>query len=74
MLLEGQEQDNLGCTVKRPDDNLDMYVFDPFNHIIQEEYLKRPQGIRMPVVYPEMTTNLERYIWWASLVNAPPWC
>ena len=40
VLLEQQRQENLGCTVKRPNDNLDMYVFDPFNHIIREEYLE----------------------------------
>ena len=40
VLLEQQGQENLGCTVKRPDENLDMYVFDPFNRIIREEYLE----------------------------------
>jgi hypothetical protein len=39
VLLEEQGQDNSGCTVKHPDDNLDVHVFDPFNHILQEEYL-----------------------------------
>jgi len=42
VLLEEQGQDNSGCTVKCPDDNLDMGVFDPFNHILQEEDLKSP--------------------------------